>query len=234
MKALGEFPLFAGIEKEVLYNLQKSCVFNNFSRSENPNIVHQDEPCRGLWILFGGSARKVKNTENGTEIHFGTITPNEHFGEECIGSKWPYDIFTETSALCLYMPKSVVIKAIGIPQVAERLMMSMARKTAAHIARIQEMAEYSAQERARRELLRRIESGERFTHDDIACTVATVRETVARVASAMMRAKIIEKMGPKKSRTATYRIISDAVDVSTLRLYPTARNYSEYRSFRIA
>lgn len=181
MKALGDFPLFAGVDQKIIERLQRSCSFRSFAAKTN--IASADEVCGGLWLMFGGRARKMLYTSNGSAIEFGTIETKQHFGEECLGAAWPYDVVAERASLCLYVPRATVLLAMGIPEVAERVLRNVALVTTHNVRRLSDMKEFSAKERARREVIRRIERGERFTHEEIASAVLTTRETVARVAS---------------------------------------------------
>lgn len=209
MKPLGDFPLFNGVDEMILAKLQRSCSMHEFGIGTN--IVSRGNTCKGIWFVFGGQARKIVYTENGTAVEFGAVKARQHFGEECFGGSWPYDVVTELQTLCIHMPKATVVIAMGIPQIAERLLTKVALVVSDGVRRIYEVKELSAPARARQELMRRLQQGETFTHDEIAWTALTTRETVARVAGEMKRSKMIARSGKLCNGGAIYRVLRHAI-----------------------
>lgn len=109
---LGSFPLFAGLQGNVLDALASRAVTKTYPR--NAIIVNEGDRSDSFYIIRSGKVKVYVSDENGREVVLGVEGPGDYFGEMVLdGGPWSASVMTlEPTALCINYPEA------GFPRVA--------------------------------------------------------------------------------------------------------------------
>ncbi len=95
---LGQVPIFAGLDKQVLQQLVARCRRRKFNGKEA--LFHEGDPGHTLYIILSGRVNIEKTTASGEIVHIAQRGPGDHFGEMALLDESPRSADAMTQGRC--------------------------------------------------------------------------------------------------------------------------------------
>ncbi len=201
---LSNIALFAGLDPDELNGIELACRYRRFSAHEH--IIERDSPTVDVFFVARGSVRIVNYSLSGREITFDDLAEGQYFGELSALDGLPRSasvVALEDSLIVALPGRHFVDLILRKPQLAQRVMVRLARIVRSADERIMDLSTLAAINRVQAELLRQARAEEADgnaaviepipIHSDIASRVSTTRETVARVLNDLARKGIVKR-----------------------------------------
>ena len=201
---LSNIALFAGLGPDELNGIELACRYRRFSAHEH--IIERDSPTVDVFFVARGSVRIVNYSLSGREITFDDLAEGQYFGELSALDGLPRSasvVALEDSLIVALPGRHFVDLILRKPQLAQRVMVRLARIVRSADERIMDLSTLAAINRVQAELLRQARAEEADgnaaviepipIHSDIASRVSTTRETVARVLNDLARKGIVKR-----------------------------------------
>jgi len=202
-RSLVNIVLFEGLAANSLARIAQRCRWRVYGDHEF--IIDRESDSRDVYFITAGKARVVNYSLSGREIAFDDIDVGGFFGELAALDGLPRSatiLALEETTVASMAPELFVGLLEEHPQVALRVMRSLAHVVRTASERIMDLSTLGAHNRVQAELLRqaRATAGENQAeirpvpvHGDIASRVSTTRETVARVFSDLTRQGLLKR-----------------------------------------
>lgn len=196
---LKKIPLFDGMSEEVLEEVAELLTVERISK--NKVVFQQGDPGDAMYIILAGGVKIVLYSEDGREVILALLKPGDFFGDMALITEQLRSasvIASEDSSLLRLSRKSLVNQIHKNPNLGMNLLKVMALRLSEADEKIGDLALVDVYGRVARYLLklakergRECEEGilveDRPTHQQIANTVGTARETVSRAVSDFIR-----------------------------------------------
>lgn len=207
-KTLGIIEIFSGLPAEILREIEARCRWRNYQAQEQ--IIDFQDDSQDVFFITRGAVRVVNYSVSGREVAFDDMGAGHTFGELAAldGHPRSANVVAIAPTTVAFMNPSVFKAMLSErPEVALKLMCSMARIIRTSVERIMDLSTLGAHNRVYAELLRLASMGIRDDgtatispvpiHGDMASRVSTTRETVARVLSDLSRKGLVRRQGPE-------------------------------------
>jgi CRP-like cAMP-binding protein len=217
LKALNVNPYFQGLGEASLQQLAASMSLRKFERGEP--LFWEDDPCAGLHIIHTGSVKLYRISPQGRQHIFRVLQEGETCNEVPAfdGGTNPVNVeaLEETTA---WVVETEAMRALmrDDPQFMQKTIENLARMMRHLVKMVSEMAFYQVTHRLAR-LISELpatelsgESGVRWTQDQMAARLGTVREVVARSLRELERSGAIQ-MENRRIRVADAEVLSQWV-----------------------
>ncbi len=200
---LANIALFEGLDSSSLGRIAQRCRWHTYGAHEL--IIDRESDSRNVFFVVSGMVRVVNYSLSGREIAFDEIDAGGFFGELSALDGLPRSatiVALEETSVASISPDLFVELLATHPQVALRVMRSLAHVVRTASERIMDLSTLGAHNRVQAELLRqaRATAGQNQAeirpvpvHSDIASRVSTTRETVARVFSDLTRQGLLKR-----------------------------------------
>lgn len=185
-KGLSHFPLFKGLDDEILGALAAAGRPRSFGPGDV--VFLEGQPAEGLYLLESGWVRAVKTSELGREQVLQFVGPGEAFNTVAVFTRLPNPataIALEPSVAWL-VPREIVQRLLRErPQFAERVLENMAERMVYLVGLVADLSLRTVTQRLARLILEQAEDGvlERpkwFTTAELAARLGTVPDVVQR------------------------------------------------------
>lgn len=196
--------LLADLPDAELESLTKACVWKRYAPHEQ--IIDRQSDSRDVFFIVEGRARIANYSLSGREITLDELPFGAHFGELAAIDGYPRSASVVALGDCLLAMLSPdrFVKLCGdYPQVALRVMGSLAGIVRSATDRIMDLSTLAANNRVQADLLRLARAnpdGDNQAsispipvHGDVASRVSTTRETVARVLNDLARQNLVKR-----------------------------------------
>jgi CRP/FNR family cyclic AMP-dependent transcriptional regulator len=187
-KALEDVSLFKGLQESELREITARTVNRFFPK--NSIVVTEGDDTDSLYIIISGKVKVFSSDEEGKEVVFNILGPNEYFGEVALIDEEPRSasvMTTENTRLAVISKVDFQQYMTRYPSIAINLLQTLARRMRVETENIKSLALMDVYGRVAKTLLdlaveqdgRRIT--ERITHREIANMVGASREMVGRI-----------------------------------------------------
>jgi CRP/FNR family transcriptional regulator, cyclic AMP receptor protein len=164
-------------------------------------LITQDAAADAIYFIAYGRVRLTLLGDNGREFAVGTIDRGDCFGETALieNARYPTSAVASEDVLLLVIPRAAFVAYVGAhPATAIRLAIEVTRRLAAGSQQLADLAMSNVETRLARTLKRLakrdgdpVSNGvllrRRVTHQELAHSVGTCRETVTRTIAALSR-----------------------------------------------
>lgn len=185
-KQLADFPLFDGLDEEILGALAAGSRRRSFGPGDV--VFLEGEPAEGLYMLESGWVRAVKTSDLGREQVLQFVGPGEAFNTVAGFTPLPSPataIALEPSVVWV-VPRQTVQRLLRErPQFAERVLANMAERMVHLVGLVADLSLRTVSQRLARLILEQAEAGvlERpkwFTTAELAARLGTVPDVIQR------------------------------------------------------
>ena len=139
---LGQVPIFAGLDSEVLLQLASRCRRRKFNSKEA--LFHEGDPGHTLYVILSGRVNIEKTTISGEIVHIAQRGSGDHFGEMALLDESPRSADAITQGRCdlLMLDRTEFLACLAKrPVIAVKIIASL-------VARLREAAEQRAESQA--------------------------------------------------------------------------------------
>lgn len=199
LKALSTNPYFQGLSEDSLQELSKDMHLRRYQRGEV--IFWEGDACSGLHIIQHGSVKLFRLSPQGRQHIVRVLQEGDTCNEVPVfdGDSNPVNVEAlEESSLWVLDAKAVQALMLKDPEFMRKTVQNLARMMRHLVRMVSDMAFYQVTNRLAR-LIAEIpaqdlsgESGMRWTQDQLAARLGTVREVVARSLRELERSGAIE------------------------------------------
>lgn len=203
-QSLAGIRLLADLPEDELVRLSKACSWRQFAAQDQ--IIDRDSESRDVFFIVTGRVRIGNYSLSGREITLDDISAGSHFGELSAIDGHPRSASVVALDGCLLAsisPERFATLCAEYPEVALRVMRSLATIVRLSNERIMDLSTLAANNRVHAELLRqakehmvgdgRAEISPIPVHSDVASRVSTTRETVARVMGDLAKRDLVRR-----------------------------------------
>lgn len=204
VELLSGVELLSELSSSELEDLAKRCSFKHYSVNEQ--IIDRQSESRDIFFVLDGHARIANFSLSGREITLDDIAKGSHFGELAAIDGYPRSasvVALTDCYLAMLSPSAFEDICKKHPEIAFRVMRSLATIVRSATERIMDLSTLAANNRVQSDLLRDAKknmSGENRAeispipvHGDVASRVSTTRETVARVMGDLAKRGVLER-----------------------------------------
>jgi CRP/FNR family transcriptional regulator len=203
VKALKQTVLFKGVLEEDLEQLIPS---SRLIRLESDQILFSaGDPSEGLYVVLEGRTRAVRHGADGKEQVIHEDTPFSTFPEVAVfdDGPCPSSVVSLEKSVLLLLPKEHVQNfCILHPEVAMSALRVLSRRLRKATGMVEDLSLKDVSQRLAEFLLRQLQENSghsclelRYSNQEIADMIGTVREVVSRAFSKLQRKKWIRKEG---------------------------------------
>jgi len=202
--ALKRVTLLADLPDEEIARLTKECVWKRYAPHEQ--IIDRHSEARDIFFIVEGGARVANFSLSGREITLDDLSAGAHFGELSAIDGSPRSASVGALGDCqiaMLSPDRFMALCGKYPQVAIKVMCSLAGIVRSATERIMDLSTLAANNRVHADLLRlaraNMEGDNQASispipvHGDVASRVSTTRETVARVMNDLARQNLVKR-----------------------------------------
>ncbi len=202
--SLAGIELLADLGSKELTSIKESCSWRRYSAHEQ--IIDRQNETTDIHFVVDGRVRVVNYSLSGREITLEDLDTGSYFGELAALDSEPRSasIMALEDCLIASLPQERFHRILrDNPDVAMKLMVSLAGIVRASTNRIMDLSTLAANNRVHADLLRQARTNMHDdneatikpipVHGDIASRVSTTRETVARVMNDLARQGIVER-----------------------------------------
>lgn len=207
LSQLEMIPFFKGLNREQLIAVKDLAFVRKYRTNEV--IIHENEPCVGLFIFLSGTAKIFKTSRDGREQVLYFLGAGESFGEVPVfdGGGNPVTLQAMEDSYVMIIEKDDFKRIVNeYPLLAKRTIESLARRVRRLFSLVEDLSFNDVGKRLARLILDLAEEkgvqrdGKiviemNMTHQEIAAVVGTVREMVSRSLKKLERGKIIRSNG---------------------------------------
>lgn len=207
-KTLAGIEIFADIDEDRLRAIEARCRWRNYAPQEQ--IIDFQDDSQDVFFITRGAVRVVNYSVSGREVAFDDMGTGRTFGELAALDGHPRSanvVAINSTTVAFMNPATFKAVLAENPDVALKLMCSMAQIIRTSVERIMDLSTLGAHNRVYAELLRLAGMGTKEDgtarispvpiHGDMASRVSTTRETVARVLSDLSRKGLVRRQGPE-------------------------------------
>jgi len=196
-QTLARLPLFAGLDDDALREIAPHIHARAFSPGQV--IVLEGEPCRAVYFVARGVVRICRHSPQGREHVLAYRGPDEPFGLVPVldGGPSPATVEAVTDTTLYTIPCERFRRIVGEHAEVARAVLE---RLAAEVRRLSDMVEglalYTVRTRLARFLLAQAEGPQpsrRWTQEEIAARIGTVREMVGRTLRAFAAEGLIRR-----------------------------------------
>lgn len=207
LSQLETIPFFKGLHREQLIAIKDLAFVRKYRNNEV--LIHENEPCAGLFIFLSGSAKIFKTSRDGREQVLYFLGAGESFGEVPVfdGGGNPITLQAMEESYVMIIEKDDFKKLVSEnPILARRTIESLAMRVRRLFSLVEDLSFNDVGKRLARLILDMAEEkgvqrdGKvviemNMTHQEIAAVVGTVREMVSRSLKKLERGNIIKSNG---------------------------------------
>jgi len=187
IRALKENPYFEHLDDPSLRSMMKCTMLQEFDRGET--LFWEGEPCAGLHIVQEGSLKLYRLSPQGRQYIIRVLQEKDTFNEVSVFDGGENPVNAETLEVCrvwIIEPECIRRMVQANPAFAQKVINNLGQNLRGLVHAASEMAFYQVTHRLAR-LISQIppedlvgESGTRWTQEQLAARLGTVREVVAR------------------------------------------------------
>lgn len=203
---LANIDLLADLPEDELRNLERLCKWRRFARHEK--VLDKEADNRDVFFLVSGRVQIVNYSTSGRKVALATLTAGTFFGELSAidGERRSANaVALEDSRLAALAPEHFLALMRRYPELAIRVLRRLAMIVRLNDERIMDLTTVGVMARVYRELIRLAEPDPvapgrwlihpARTHEAIAGSIGTTRETVSRVMSQLSQDGVIRRKG---------------------------------------
>ena len=197
-------PYFAGLDGADFRELTRSVRERSYRKDES--VLHEDEPCRGLYVVLAGRVKVFKLSAVGREQVLRVLGPGRTFNDVPVfdGGRNPASISALEDSRIALIPKDRILALVDHhPRVAQAVIRVLASRLRAMTVLIEDLALRGVVARVAKLLLDCAAGREtviedraggcaRLTQQQIAAMTGSVREVVQRALKTLEREGVIE------------------------------------------
>lgn len=197
-QALAALPGLSGLPLRALELVARGGAERSYRRGEF--LFHAGSPTRGLILILEGKVRVVN--ERGGRRH---LVHQESAGATLgevplfLGGGYPASAVAAGSVRCLFLSRDAVLRALAVPELGWFLLTRLSVRIRTLVSRLAQVSSAPVRGALAGMLLEQAAGSAPFaldgTQQEIAETLGTVREVVARELTALKRAGIIRSSG---------------------------------------
>jgi len=199
IRALKENPYFEHLEDSSLKSLADCTSLQEFERGET--LFWEGDPCAGLHIVHQGSIKLYRVSPQGRQYIIRVLQEKDTFNEVSVFDSGGNPVNAEALEVCqvwVIEPKCIRRMVQTNPDFAQKVINNLGQNLRGLVHAASEMAFYQVTHRLAR-LISQIppdelvgESGTRWTQEQLAARLGTVREVVARSLKELERSGAIQ------------------------------------------
>jgi len=180
---LARHPFFAGLNAPALQEIARAIRSRQVTRGEQ--VLLEGEPSETAYFIAHGQVRIYRLSPAGREQALADLFPGHSFNLVPVvdGRPAPSSAVARTDGTLYLLGRADFDRLVGrYPSIARAVLTDFAGRLRHLTGLVEELALYSVAERLARLLLRMTEAGapERFTQQEIANRLGTVREVISR------------------------------------------------------
>ena len=195
-----QFPFFAGLDEQTYEDILAYGKTRVYDKDEL--LFLQDEPCKGLFLVQAGVIKIFKLAENGREQILTLQHPGDAVAEVPLFDDGPYPASAaafERSTL-LFIAKADFQHLLDThPQMSRSIITVLARRLRKLVGLVEDLSLRQLRERMGRFLLEEAKGRStfhlKFTNDELAAHLGSVRDVISRTLSALQNDGLIRLRG---------------------------------------
>jgi CRP/FNR family cyclic AMP-dependent transcriptional regulator len=195
--ALQENRYLSGLDNGILEFLSKNTQLLSFEADEV--IFREGQPCLGLYIIVSGRVKIFKYSHSGREMIINVCEPGDSFNEVPVFDRLDNPVNVGAvldTRVWLIDAEALRQVVVNHPEAAQKIIINLSQNLRMLVKKIAELTFYPVTARLARLLYdlppEQLSGAERFTQDDLASRVGTVREVVARALKELENSGAIE------------------------------------------
>jgi CRP/FNR family transcriptional regulator, cyclic AMP receptor protein len=203
-KVLRRVPMFRDLSEEEMEGLSRITIERTYRKKTV--IFHEGQEKEAVFFIKDGMVKTFKTDENGHEHIVSFLKTGDMFPHTGLFHQDPYPATAESivDTILLAMPvKPFEQLLMSTPVIAVKIMRAMSDKIRELQEKLQELTGHDVQDRGQSFLLKlsehygKVKNGEvhieiPMTHQDIASTIGTTRETVNRLLNQLRKEGIVD------------------------------------------
>jgi CRP-like cAMP-binding protein len=195
-----DFPFFTGLDEAVYDALVALGTTRHYAKGEM--LFMDGEPCKGLFFVQSGMVKIFKLSESGREQILAIQRPGDSVAELPVfdNGLYPASAAAMEDADVLFIPKASFHTLLAQhPQLCQAVIMALAQRLRKLVSLVEDLSLRQVRQRLARLLLEESAGADtfrlRFTNDDLAARLGSVRDVISRTMSMLQTDELISMAG---------------------------------------
>lgn len=194
------FPFFAGLDDATYDALLARGITRRFPKGAM--LFMESEPCKGLFFVQSGLVKIFKLSESGREQILAIQQPGDSVAELPVFDDGPYPASAAAmeDADVLFIPKDAFRALLAErPQLGQAVILALGRRLRKMVSLVEDLSLRQVRQRLARLLLEESAGADayrlRFTNEELAARLGSVRDVISRTLSTFQNDEFIELNG---------------------------------------